>query len=129
MNLKAQCAPQDYKYLAPRLISNFIGAMSEDARAMDLHRSDSQVDDGVEKLLALIRQRLHITDLNLETEAFEEYLHQLARAKGETFMKYINAEESAYRKLQRVLKDALQEGNDEYSEDNQASENDTVPVT
>ena len=37
-------------------------------------------------------------------------------------MKYINAEESAYRKLQRVLKDALQEGTDEYSEDDQASD-------
>ena len=36
-------------------------------------------------------------------------------------MKYINAEESAYRKLQRVLKDDLKEGTDEYSEDDQAS--------
>ena len=70
MNLKSQCDPQDYKYLAPMLISNFIGAMSEDARAMGLHISDYQVDGGVENLLALIRQRLHITDLNLETEAF-----------------------------------------------------------
>ena len=24
MNLKSQCAPTDYKYLAPKLISNFI---------------------------------------------------------------------------------------------------------
>ena len=72
MNLKSQCAPRDYKYLAPRLISNFIGALSEDTRAMDIHSSDYQVDGGVGKLLALIRQRLHITDLNLETEAFEK---------------------------------------------------------
>ena len=70
MNLKSQCAPRDYKSLAPRLISNFIGAMREDARAMDLQSSDYHVCDGCDKLLALIRQRLHITDLYLETEAF-----------------------------------------------------------
>ena len=48
MNLKSQCAAKDYKYLAPKLISNFTGAMSEDARAMELHSTDYQVDDGVE---------------------------------------------------------------------------------
>ena len=115
LNLKSQCAPKDYKYLAPKLISNFTGSMSEDARAMELLGSDFQVDDGVEKLLAFLRKRLHITDLNLETEAFERYFSQLARKKGETLMKYINAEETAYRKLQRVLKTSAEEGEDEYS--------------
>ena len=87
MNMKSQCAPRDHKYRVPRLISNFTGAMSEDARAMDLQSSEYQVDGGVEKLLALIRQRLHINDLNLEAEAFETYFNQLARKKGETCMK------------------------------------------
>ena len=36
-------------------------------------------------------------------------------------MKYINADESAHRKLQRVLKDDLKDCTDEYSEDDQAS--------
>ena len=27
LNLKSQCAPKDYKYLAPKLIANFTGAM------------------------------------------------------------------------------------------------------
>ena len=82
MNLKSHCAPRDHTYLAPRLISNFTGAMSEDARAMDLQSSEYQVEDGVEKLLAFIRNRLHIIDLSLEAEAFENYFTQLARTKG-----------------------------------------------
>ena len=81
MNLKSQCAPKDYKYLAPRLISNFTGDMSEDARAMELNGIDYQVEDGVEQLLALIRKRLHITGLNLEAEAFEKYFTHLARTR------------------------------------------------
>ena len=40
MNLKSQCAPKDYKYLAPILISNFTGVMGEDARAMELNGID-----------------------------------------------------------------------------------------
>ncbi len=117
LNLKSQCVPRDYKYLAPKLIANFTGSMSDDAKAMELSATDFQVDDGVEKLLRFIRKRLHITDLNLETEAFEKYFAQLARKKGETLMKYINAEETAYRKLQRILKSAAEDGEEEYSSD------------
>ena len=116
MNLKSQCAPRDYKYLAPKLISNFTGSLSEDARAMELNGIHFQVDDGVEQLLDFLRKRLHITDLSLETEAFEIYFSRLARKKGETLMKYINAEETAYRKLQRVLRSATEDGEDEYSD-------------
>ena len=72
LNLKAQCASKDYKYLAPKLIANFTGAMQEDARAMELLGRDFLIDDGVEQLLSFLRKRLHITDLNLETEAFEK---------------------------------------------------------
>ena len=122
MNLKSQCAAKDYTYLAPKLISNFTGAMSEDARAMELHSTDYQVDDGVEKLLAFIRKRLNITDLSMDVEAFERYFTKLARKKGDTPLKYINAEESAYRKLQRVLKDAMEGGHEEYSSDEETSE-------
>ena len=117
LNLKSQCAPKDYKFLAPKLIANFTGSLEEDARAMELLGSDFQDDEGVEKLLDFLRKRLHITDLSLETEAFDKYFTHLARKKGETLMKYINAEETAYRKLQRVLKTATQEGEDEYSDD------------
>ena len=34
LNLKAQCGTQDYKYLAPRLISNFKGALKDDVLSM-----------------------------------------------------------------------------------------------
>ena len=79
------CSPR-LQIPGPRLISNFTGAMRDDARSVDLQSSDYQVDNGVEKLLSLIRQRLHITDINLETEALYKYFNQLARKKGETFM-------------------------------------------
>ena len=39
------------------------------------------------------------------------------RKRGETLTKHINAEETAYRKLQRVLKEAMEDNKDEYSED------------
>ena len=81
LNLKSQCAPKDYKYLAPRLIANFTGSMQDDARAMELLGNDFLVDNGVELLLDFLKKRLHITELNLETEAFEKYFNHLARKK------------------------------------------------
>ena len=120
MNLKSQCVPRDDKYLAPELIANFTGSMRDDAKAMELNATDFQVDDGVEQLLRFIRKRLHITDLNLETEAFDKYFAQLARKKGETLMTYINAEETAYRKLQRILTSATEDGEEEYSSDDES---------
>ena len=66
--------------------------------------SDYQVDDGVELLLAFIRKRLNIRELDLETEVFKKYFNDMMRKRGETLIKYINAEETAYRKLQRTLK-------------------------
>ena len=56
--------------------------MREDARAMELLGQDYLADDGVESLLALLRKRLHITDLHLETDAFEKYFNHLARKRG-----------------------------------------------
>ena len=41
----------------------------------------------------------------------------MMRKKGETLTKYINAEEAAYRKLQRVLKEAMEGDKEEFSTD------------
>ena len=41
--------------------------------------------------------------------------------KGETLMTYINAEETAYRQLQRVLEEAMGCGQDEYSYEGKTS--------
>ena len=116
-NLKSQFGTKDHKYLAPRLISDVKGATSDDARSIELNAGGYQVQDGVELLLAFIRKRLNIRDLDLETEAFDKYFNHTIRKRGETLNKYINAEETAYRKLQRVLKEAMEGGADEFSED------------
>ena len=119
LNLKSQCGSRDHKFLAPRLVSNFKGAMSDDVRSMELNSSEYQVPDGVERLLAFIKRRLNIRELDLETEAFKTYFNDMMRRRGETLTKYINAEETAYRKLQRTLREAMEGGTDEYSEDEQ----------
>ena len=71
LNLKAHCGPRDHQVLAPRLISNFKGAMSDDVRSMELNSADYLVPDGIERLLAFIKRRLNIRELDLETEAFK----------------------------------------------------------
>ena len=58
-NLKAQCGQRDHKYLAPRLISNFKGAFSDDVRSMELNSAEYQTPDGVERLLAFIKKTQH----------------------------------------------------------------------
>ena len=77
MNLKPQCGTKDHKYLAPRLSSNFKGAMSGDARSMELNAAEYLIPDGVEKLLACIRKMLNIRDLDLETGAFDKYFNTM----------------------------------------------------
>ena len=96
LNLKAQCGTKDHKFLAPRLISNFKGAMSDDARSMELNSTEYLVPDGVERLLEFIKRRLNIRELDLETEAFKTYFNDMMRKRGDTLTKYINAEETAY---------------------------------
>ena len=91
--------------------------MSEDARSMELNAAEYMVPDGVEKLLEFIRKRLNIRDLDLETEVFDKYFNKMTRQKGETLTKYIHAEEIAYRKVQRILKEAMEGGHDEFSGD------------
>ena len=116
-NLKAQCGQRDHKYLAPRLISNVKGAFSEDVRSMELNSAEYQTPDGVERLLAFIKKRLNIRELDLETEVFKKYFDGIVRKRGETLIKYTHAEEQAYRKLQRTLKEAMEGGHDEWSSD------------
>merc|ERR1712016_551856 len=84
---------------------------------MEMNSGDYQVPDGVERLLAFIKRRLNIRELDLETEVFKKYFNDMMRKRGETLIKYINAEETAYRKLQRTLKEAMEGGADEYSSD------------
>ena len=64
-----------------KLISNFTGAMSGDARSMAITSPDYLDDDGVERLLACIRRRLNIRDVGLETDAFEKFLNHMMRGK------------------------------------------------
>ena len=122
-NLKAQCGQRDHKYLAPRLISNFKGAFSDDVRSMELNSAEYQTPDGVERLLAFIKRRLNIRELDLETEVFKKYFDGIVRKRGETLIKYIHAEEQAYRKLQRTLREAMEGGHDEWSSDEDPNPN------
>ena len=59
-------------------------------------------------MLAFIRKRLNIHDLDLETEAFDKYFNHMVRKREELLNKYINAEGTAYRKFHRVLKEAME---------------------
>ena len=70
--------------------------MSDGARSMEISSSDYLVDDGVERLLSFIRKRLNIRDIAWETDAFETYVNHMMRKRGETLMKYINVEDTAY---------------------------------
>ena len=81
--------------------------MNDDDRSMELNSADYAVPDGVERLLAFIEKRWNIRELDLETEVFETYFDGMMRQRGETLIKYINAEETADRKLQRTLKEAM----------------------
>ena len=84
---------------------------------MELDSSEYLVPDGIEKLLAFLRKRLNIRDLDMETDTFKKYFNEMMRRRGETLTKYMNAEETAYRKLQRTLKEAMEDCVDEWSED------------
>ena len=79
MNLESRCGPTYHKYLAPRLISNFKGAMAEYIRSMEVNSTDYQVPNGVELLLAFIHNRLNIRELDLEAQFFNKYFHGMMR--------------------------------------------------
>ena len=84
---------------------------------MELQSGDYQTDDGIERLLNFIKKRINLTDYTFEQEAFEKYFHHISRTKGESLVKYKNEEETAYRRLQKVLNEAMPTGEDEYSDD------------
>ena len=86
---------------------------------MELASSDYLIPDGVEKLLEFLGTRLNIRVLDLETDAFNKYFNDMMRKRGETLNKYMNAGETAYRKLQHTLKEAMGGGKEEWSEDEQ----------
>ena len=67
--------------------------------------------------MACIRKRLNIRELFIDTEVFHKYFHDMMRKRGETLTKYINVEETDYRKLLHTLKEAMEGGHDEWSED------------
>ena len=69
------------------------------------------------------KRRLNIRELDLETEVFRKYFDQMMRKRGETLIKYIHAEELAYRKLQRTLKEAMEGGHAEWSSDEDPNPN------
>merc|ERR1712235_200856 len=84
---------------------------------MELNSAEFQTSDGVARLLTFTKKRLNIRELDLETEVFKKYFDGIVRRRGETLVKYIHAEELAYRKLQRTLKEAMEGGHDEWSSD------------
>ena len=98
-NLKAQCSQRDHKYLAPQLISNFKGALSDAFRSMELNAAEYYTPDGVERLLDFIKRRLDIRELDLETEDFKNQFDDIARRRGETLIKFIHAQEQAHRNI------------------------------
>ena len=104
MNLRGQCAPKDWKYVAPMLIAKFKGTLKDDCQHVEFDSTKYRCETGVEDLLEYLRVRLNITDLQIERDAFEQYFYKIKRTRGETFLKYRNDEEAAYRKLQRILK-------------------------
>ena len=83
---------------------------------MELGSHEYLVPDGIEQLLAFFKTRLNIRELDMETDTFKKYFHDMMRRRGETLTKYMNAAETAYRKLQRTLKEAMEGGKDEWSE-------------
>ena len=66
--------------------------MSDDVRIMELSSADYLVPDGVELLLAFIRKRLSIRELDLDTEAFHKYFNDMMRKRGDTLTNYIHVE-------------------------------------
>ena len=79
LNIKAQRGPTYHKYLTPRLISNFKGPRKDDALTMEL--DEYLVPDGIEKLLAFLKKRLNIRELDMERH-IQEVLQPYDETKG-----------------------------------------------
>ena len=121
-NLKSQISTKDLKFLGPALIAKFKGALLDDFQRQELDSSVYAKDSGVDDLMAFLKKRINITDLQIEKQCFEEYFYKLKRGK-DSYNKYQNDEEAAYRKLQRVLKESDTGDNDYSSDDGVIDEN------
>ena len=113
--LKHQCGPRGYKFLAPKLIARFTGHIKDDFRNIEMGISRFTNPHGVEQLLSYLKERLHTSDYSFEVTVFEGFFHSTDRRFGESMTKFKNDQEAAYRKLQRVLNEAMRNGEDEYS--------------
>ena len=60
--LRYQCGQNDYKFIAPKLNSQFQGALKDDFRNAQVDIETFHTDDGVDKLITYRKERLHITD-------------------------------------------------------------------
>ena len=116
-NLKLQCDTRDHVYLVPKLLSALTGKLKLDFQRQEFNPESYMTLDGVERFITYVRKRLGITELQQETDAFERFFHKMGRNKGESFVHYINEEETAYRKLQTTMDDIIAAGEDEFSED------------
>ena len=103
--------------LHPKLISQFQGSLKDDFRNAVTDIKHFATDDGVEKLITYLKERLHITDYSYEVKAFEGYFKRPDRRNGDSMTKFKNDEETTYRRLQSVLNEAMRNGEDEYSDD------------
>ena len=83
-NLKYQCSAKDFKFLAPKLISQFTGQIKDDFKNIEMDISRFSQSDGIEKLLDFLKERLHITDCPFEVKAFEGIICRTERKSGES---------------------------------------------
>ena len=115
--LKHQCSTKDYKFFAPKLISQFTGQIKDDFRNIDLDISRFANSEGIELLLLFLKERLHITDYSFEVKALKAFFRRTERRSGESMHTLKNNQEASYRKLQSVMNDAMRNGEDEYSDE------------
>ena len=105
--------------LTPKLISHFSGQIKDDFRNIEMDISRFANAQGVEQLLSFLKERLHITDYSFEVKAFEGFFHSPDQKHGESMFTIKNDQEAAYRKLQTVLNEAMKNGEDEYSDEDE----------
>ena len=108
LNLKYQCALSDWHTHSPMLISNFNGTIIEDARSMKLLGTDYQVEGGAEQLLACIRKSYSQYGPEPGNGGLRAVCHPLGATERRHTHAVQHAEESAYRKFNRVLRDAME---------------------
>jgi len=84
---------------------------------MELKSGEYQTVDEIERILKFLQTHTDWIDDEGEQKVFEKYFHHIPRTTGETLVEYINEEDIAYRRLQKVVNEAMSIGEDEYSDD------------